>query len=227
MIKAIRPERVAEDKARRTLLREGILIRKLSHPHIVRCYEVVRTPDPLVILETVTGATLSHAIETNPSLELDDLAILGLHLCSAIGYLHRHTSFLHLDLKPSNVIAEQGRAKLIDFSHARRSGSGHRGKGTRQYLAPEQALGHRVTQATDVWGIGAVLFEAATGRRPFESCENGDYQQLTRPAASVRRYRRLPLEFTGAVDGCMETDPRNRPRVRELAKILNGLVNVA
>src|SRR5439155_1630685 len=89
----------------------------------------------------------------------------GIHVCSAMHYLHRRAGFLHLDLKPSNIVCEQGHAKVIDFSIARRPGRGHKGAGTRQYLAPEQARGDLVTAATDVWGIGVVLFEVATGRK--------------------------------------------------------------
>lgn len=222
--KSPRPDRVNDPKVQRMLLREGRLLRRLRHPHIVRCYEVLQTPTPLVILETLTGATLAHVIECEPRLQLDDLAMLGVHLGSAVQYLHRQTGVLHLDLKPSNIVAEVGRAKLIDFSIARRPGAGHKGAGTRQYMAPEQARGDRVSEATDVWGLGVVLFEAATERRPFEAEAKGVYQQLQRRADSVRRYRRLPLQFTNAVDACLEPDPQHRPSVNELASTLKSLI---
>lgn len=222
--KGPRPDRTEDAKAQRMLLREGRLLRRLCHPHIVRCYEVLQTPTPIVILETLTGATLAHVIECGPRLQLDDLAMLGVHLCSAIQYLHRHTGVLHLDLKPSNIVAEGGRAKLIDFSIARRPGAGHKGAGTRPYMAPEQARGDRVSEATDVWGIGVVLFEAATGRRPFEAEGKGVYQQLQRRADPVRSYRRLPLQFTTTVDTCLDPDPRQRPPVSELAGAFKRLV---
>src|SRR3989454_9918511 len=114
---------------------------------------MLRAPSPFLILEPLTGATLSPIIKKNPRLGLSDLAPLGIHVCSAMHYLHRRAGFLHLDLKPSNIVCEQGHAKVIDFSVARRPGRGHKGAGTRQYLAPEQARGDLVTAATDVWGI--------------------------------------------------------------------------
>jgi serine/threonine protein kinase len=222
--KSVRPDRACDRRAQRALVREGRLLRRLSHPHIVRCYDVLSRPAPVVILETLTGETLGHVIASGVRLRLDELAVLGLQLCSAIRYLHRSAGVLHLDLKPSNVIAEAGRAKLIDLGIARRPGRGHRGVGTAQYLAPEQARGDLVTEATDVWGIGVVVFEAATGRRPFEADDAGGFEQLRRRADSVRRYRRLPSPLAAVIDRCLEPDPARRPRVGELARALSAAV---
>jgi len=220
--KVLRPERRHDTKAQRALLREGVLLGQLSHPHIVRLYEILWKPSPALILETLTGATLSHLIKRNRRLGLADLAPLGIHVCSAMHYLHHRAGFLHLDLKPSNIVCEGGRAKVIDFSIARRPGPGHQGAGTCQYLAPEQARGDSVAPATDVWGIGVVLFEAATGRKAFPAADtNGDYEQLTRRAKSVRTYCRLPLRLATAIDRCLEPDPKDRPPLAELSKILN------
>ena len=129
--------------------REGRLLRRLTHPNIVRVYEVHRD---WMVLETLSGATLAAL----PALERDDAIEMGRQLCSAVGYLHR-TGWLHLDLKPDNLIADGGRLKLIDFSIAQRPGRVAPGTGTRRWMAPEQVRGGRVTTATDVWGIGAVL----------------------------------------------------------------------
>src|SRR5207245_11661964 len=96
-----------------------------------------------------------------------DIAPRGVRVGSALRCLHQRAGFLRLDLKPSDIVCEGGCAKVIDFSIARRPGPGHRGAGTLHYLAPEQARGDEVAPATDVWGIGVVLFEAATGRRAF------------------------------------------------------------
>ncbi len=125
--KVLRPERVNDRKSQRELLREGRLLRGLCHPHIVRLYEILWVPSPVLILETLTGATLSHILKDNHRLGLADLTPLGVHLRSAIYYLHRRAGFLHLDLKPSNIVSEQGRATVIDFSIARRPGRGAKG----------------------------------------------------------------------------------------------------
>jgi serine/threonine protein kinase len=90
-------------------------------------------------------------------------------------------------------------------------------------VAPEQARGDFLSEATDVWGIGAVLFHAATGQSPFEAEDGRKYQQLQRRADPVRTHRRAPAAFTTAVDRCLDPEPSRRPTVDELAKLLNGL----
>jgi eukaryotic-like serine/threonine-protein kinase len=168
VVKVIRPERVNEEQSRALLVREGALLERLSHPHLVRGYETVLEPAPGVVMETLGGQTLAHMIEEERrELSPAELAQLGLQLGSAIRYLHR-SGFLHLDLKPSNVVADGSRAKVIDLSLARPPGPAPAGIGTWCYLAPEQARGGELGPAADVWGIGAVLFEAATGSPAFD-----------------------------------------------------------
>jgi serine/threonine protein kinase len=219
------PDLIEDRKLTRGLFREGRLLRKLTHPHIVRAYETIRAPRPVLILETLTGATLSYLIDTAPRrLPLTDIAHLGLHLCSAVHYLHRH-GILHLDLKPSNIVSECQRAKILDLSIARPPGRDKKGAGTRNYMAPEQACGDYLGPAADVWGIGAVLFEAATGELPFGAPDDEDrYEQLERRAEPVRSYRRVPAAFNGLVGSCLEPEPARRPTLEELADALRELV---
>jgi serine/threonine protein kinase len=219
------PDLLEDKSLARGLFRESRLLAKLTHPHIVRIYETIREPRPTLILETLSGATLSYLIDTAPRrLALKDIAHLGLHLCSAVQYLHRH-GVLHLDLKPSNIVSECQRAKILDLSIARPPGRGKKHAGTRNYMAPEQARGDYITPATDVWGIGAVLFEATTGELPFDAPEDEDrYEQLERRVEPVRSYRRVPVAFNALVGSCFEPDPARRPTVEELARTLNELV---
>jgi serine/threonine protein kinase len=219
------PDLLEDKELTRGLFREGRLLQKLTHPHIVRAYETIREPRPTLILETLSGATLAYLIDTSSRrLPLKDIAHLGLHLCSAVQYLHRH-GILHLDLKPSNIVSECQRAKILDLSIARPPGSGAKDAGTRNYMAPEQARGDHVSTAADVWGIGAVLFEAATGELPFDAPEDEDrYEQLERRAVPVRSYRRVPTAFNALVSSSLEPDPTRRPTVAELAHTLNDLV---
>jgi eukaryotic-like serine/threonine-protein kinase len=226
IVKTPIPGCLEDRKLTRGLFREGRLLKQLTHPHIVRAYETIREPRPALILETLTGATLAYLIDTSPRrLRLTDIAHLGLHLCSAVEYLHRH-GILHLDLKPSNIVSECQRAKILDLSIARPPGRGEKDSGTRNYMAPEQARGDYLGPAADVWGIGAVLFEATTGELPFDTHDDVDrYEQLERRAEPVRSYRRVPAAFNDLVDICLEPDPARRPTVGELADALNKLVN--
>ncbi len=222
VIKVPRPERLADPRTRHRLRQEGRLACALNHPHLVRGYELIVRPHPVLALETLDGATLEHLISTRRQrLSADELTHLGLHLCSAMHYLHGH-GFIHLDLKPSNVVSEYGRAKVIDLSLARQPGRGRRGVGTRRYMAPEQARGGRVDERTDVWGIGVVLFEAAASRHPFETQNGTRYPQLDRRAPAIRTIRqRLPAGFAAAIDASLEPDRVDRPSVAELAEALD------
>jgi serine/threonine protein kinase len=96
---------------------------------------------------------------------------------------------------------------------------------TLEYMSPEQARGGILSPATDVWGIGAVLFETATSEPPFDALdEEYRYDQLERRAEPVRLYRRVPTAFNDLVGGCLEPEPARRPTVAELANVLNDLV---
>jgi serine/threonine protein kinase len=230
--KVLRPDRVEKLSARRRLVREGRLLKRLAHPHIVRAYELIEPsehPGPVLVLETLMGETLAHLIaERRRRFPVPDLVCLGIHLCSAVHYLHRH-GILHLDLKPSNIVAHCGVAKVLDLSIARPPGRSRRRMGTPQYMAPEQATRAPLGPAADVWGLGAVLFEAATGQRPFETQATAEgrlrYEQLERRAAPVRSLRRrLPADLAALIDRCLEREPARRPPLEELAGALKALV---
>ena len=139
VVKLLREDRRDEPEAVASVLQEGVLVTTLAHPHLVRGFEVRDAPTPAVVLEMLTGATVGALVEDRP-LSVSDTAQLGLQLVSVLGYLHRR-DWLHLDVKPANVVDQHGRAVLIDLSLAGRPGLGRRGAGTRGYLAPEQALG--------------------------------------------------------------------------------------
>jgi serine/threonine protein kinase len=224
--KALRPARLGELKPRRRLYREGRILLGMTHPHIVRAYEMIAGPSPVLILEPLTGGSLDHALREAGPLEPGVVAELGVQLCSAMHYVHR-CGLVHSDLKPGNVMGDRGYAKVLDFSLARAPGRGHAGRGTETYLAPEQARGGLVTGATDVWGIGAVLYAALTGHAPFPVVEGAPrYPQLTRRADRVADHRPLPAAFArlGAlVAACLEPDARARPTVGELADALDEL----
>lgn len=225
VVKTLRPDRLDDARARNRLLREGRLLRRLAHPHLVRAYEVIVEPRPAAVLETLTGETLAHLVDRRSrALGGAELGILGLHLASALGYLHSQ-GVLHLDLKPSNVVAEAGRAKIIDLSVARAPGRISPGVGTWCYLAPEQARGEVVGPEADVWGLGATLWEAATGAAPFDDGDDGpEYPQLVRGAEPLARRRpRLPRQLSDTIDACLRAEPARRPSlagvVRRLARV--------
>jgi eukaryotic-like serine/threonine-protein kinase len=255
VLKTLRPDRAAEAWAGRTLVREGRLLMRFTHPHLVRAYEVTRALDdgrPVVVLETLGGETLSHLVhrldDADRRLPLGDVAILGLQLASALAYLHRQ-GWLHLDLKPANIVNDGGRVRLIDLSITRRPGRGRRGSGTREYMSPEQARGGWLTPATDVWGLGAVLFDALAAEPPYGYREVEDpshpgapaggegtgtratdaeaYPVLEGPPRPVRSLRRVPRALGDLVDGCLRLDAAERPSLAMISDALAGWLEAA
>jgi serine/threonine protein kinase len=222
--KVLRPDRVHAGRNRRQLVREGRLLMRFSHPHIVRAYQLIAGDPPALILETLSGETLAHLIAHNArGLRMADVVILGLQLCSAVQYMHAE-GLLHLDLKPSNIISQCGVAKVLDLDSAQAPGPG-RGQGTRQYMAPEQVRREVLGPAADVWGIGVVLFEAATGRLPFEWNTTRENPEVRRDAQSIRVYRkRWPSSLCRTIDASLHADPRERPTVKQLADTLEKVL---
>ena len=240
VVKTPRPDRAHEASVRRTLVREGRLLLAASHPHLVRAYELhaPRERPPALVLEALAGPSLSDLLAEHGRLPAPVLGHLGRHLCSAARYLHDQ-GHLHLDIKPSNVVLSGGAARLIDLGLSRPPGPCRAGVGTARNMAPEQALGEPVSAATDAWGIGLVLYEAATGHRPFGdggdmwSCRCGEddcgwseprFLQLERRAPNVRARRRLPAGVAAAIDACLDRDPARRPTLDALDDALGSLL---
>ena len=178
--KTVQPNAAAKEKAAARLTREGELITKLSHPNLLRGYELHRGDVPVVIQETLTGETISHLVrqtyKQGEELPLIQLAQFGKQLSSVINYLHSK-DILHLDIKPSNIISQPPLAKLFDLNLVTEPGTVRKGTGTKPYMSPEQAKGDPLTAQADVWGIGVVLFFMATCERPFETFDDGRYEK--------------------------------------------------
>lgn len=238
-VKTPRPDRGHDPSVRRMLVREGRLLLASSHPHLVRAYALhaPRGAAPVLVLENVPGPSLKAVLAEHRRLSGPDLGALGRQLCSAARYLHGR-GHLHLDIKPSNVVIGGGVARLVDLGLSRPPGPCRAGVGTARNMAPEQALGEVVGPATDAWGIGLVLYEAATGHRPFGdgadtwSCRCGEadcswseprFLQLERRAPKVRARRRLPVGPAAAIDACLHRDPARRPSLEELDAALAEL----
>jgi serine/threonine protein kinase len=229
VVKILREDRRKDPRVREAVLLEGRLLTELKHPHLVRGYEVFSEPAPAIVLETLTGATLAALIDDGP-LGVADTALLGLQLTSVLGYLHR-TGWLHLDVKPANIVVEQGRATLIDLSLVGAPGSGRAGAGTRGYLAPEQALGENLSPATDVWGLGVTLVEALTGEMPHGDEATWDSRRRLwllhrRAPRPLRPLDGVPASYDALLRGCLERDPGDRPTLDEVKRVLTPLVDL-
>jgi serine/threonine protein kinase len=209
------------------LRREAKILRRLKHPNIVRSFgEGEHDGLPFILMEYLEGASLFDVIEDRPKrqLALEDALRTGIHLGSALYYMHRH-GFLHLDLKPANLILRDQVPVLIDMDAARLRSAASRPSrrlGTAPYMAPEQVLREPLGPQADVYGLGALLYELLTGVWPFEdvyAVESGDRHTFERqfpqatgllppPPRTVRPD--LPESLERTIMTCLARDPDER-----------------
>lgn len=159
--------------------REARALEKLAHPNIVPFYGLYQTRVFSFILERfIDGPTLKDILKQKKDelLSETETIIYLKAICSALGYAHAN-GVVHCDVKPANVMVDNGGSiYLADFGIARHSDSTTTtmtGAGTPAYMAPEQILSKSVSQATDVYAIGVMLYEMLTGQRPFKGNEKG------------------------------------------------------
>lgn len=220
--KVARPDR--RDEVTIACLRhEGHLLSTLAHPHLARGLEVTENGHgPVVIMQTLAGATLSRTIETegDPGLDPDDVALLGRQLCSVLHYLHAHGQ-LHLDLKPSNIVVCSGTAVLFDLSLAQPPGRCAPGSGTAEYISPEQLRGGPVEASSDTWGLGGVLYRAQGGRRPFARTGTPrEPDQVPAPLPVADTDPRL----RSLARACLSVSPADRPTLAEVRAVLDEVL---
>ncbi|QCW49734.1 serine/threonine protein kinase [Nocardioides dongxiaopingii] len=218
VVKVLRADRRDDERVRAATRQEGLIVTSLAHPHLVRGLAAFDEP-PALVVETLRGATLAAVVDEGP-LGVPDVAELGLQLASVLGYLHRH-DWLHLDVKPANVVVEHGKAVLIDLSLAGRPGSARPGAGTRGYLAPEQARGHGLTAAADVWGLGITLLECLSGELPYGDEATWDTRRRwpvvhRRLPVAPAVPDGLPADLRDLLVACVAVDPAARPRLDDV-----------
>ena len=159
-----------EHQAFARFLREADASSRLQHPHIVRVYEA-RPEEGILVMELLPGGTLADRIAADGALSSASVRRLALEALAGLEAAHAH-GIVHRDVKPANILFDgAGSAKLGDFgaAHLLDFGQTQTGGliGTLAYLSPEQITGGPIGAATDIYGLGATLFEALTGQPPF------------------------------------------------------------
>lgn len=235
VVKVVRPDQVEERSALRGLRREYELARSLNHPVVLRAFRLTDDgPRPHLVLEHLDGPRLSSLLRRHGPLPPQQLLPLGIELASALHYLARE-GVVHLDVKPSNIIMGAP-PRLIDLSIARTvqdAAELDHAVGTDRYLAPEQAdppLTGTPGPPADVWGLGATLFEAYAGYRPFEdgSSDPDDPAEDRWPQLVVDP-RPLPDgtpdDLAKILLACLDRRPQARPAAAEVAEAFEPLMS--
>ncbi len=170
--KLVAPEYMDGDAMPAALRREEKVLKRLQHPNIVRLFgSGIASGRPYILLEYFAGPSLYDVLESMPKrrLHVPDAIRATMHIGAAIHYLHRQ-GYLYRDIKPGNVLLREGIPILVDFDVVRKIDRRRPSDrlGTAPYMAPEQVLREPLTPATDVYGLGALLYELLTGRWPTE-----------------------------------------------------------
>lgn len=175
-VKVLDPGLADDEVARQRFCREARAAAAITHEHVVTVYQVERTADdklPFLVMQLIQGETLEKKLLRDGRLPLPAILRIGMQVSAGLAAAHS-IGMIHRDVKPGNILLEDagGRVKLTDFGLARciedlkitRTGFV---AGTPLYMSPEQAMGEKIDERSDLFSLGAVLYEIATGQPPF------------------------------------------------------------
>jgi serine/threonine-protein kinase len=239
----ILPSKYSEDRELRARFeREARAVAALNHPNIVTIYSVEEAEDSrFFIMEFVPGKTLRELLPES-GLPLDEILEVALPVVDALDAAHK-AGLVHRDLKPANIMkSSSGRVKILDFGLAKVGPFADETEqttvaqtrtgvivGTVPYMSPEQVQGKTVDQRSDIFSFGIVMYELATGRRPFEGDTTADIiSSILRdhPKPIVSPDRQLPTQFKLIIERCLEKRADRRYQTAaELGEALRTLAS--
>ena len=238
-VKVLSGKYVADAASRNVIRAEAKAAARVSHPHLTNVYDYGESqqPDgttvPFVVMELVEGSTLAERLARGPIPWRT-----ALRVCAevAAGLAAAHDSGLvHRDVKPANVMLTGAGAKVVDFGIAAVVGEqvddGEDGVllGTPAYLAPERLQGGPVTPATDVYGIGLLLYRVVSGRLPWraETTTQMIEAHCRAAPAPMSAVDGLPPEVADLCSRCLRKDPTERPASADVARLLAAAVGAS
>src|SRR5918999_3388050 len=199
--------------------REARTVAQLNHPHVVTVIDAGEDEGaPYIVFEYVEGETLKERIRRLGRLPVDEAVAYAIEIGRALDCAHAH-KLVHRDVKPQNVLIDpDGRAKVTDFGIARSmeaQGLTATGRvlGTTDYVSPEQALGHEVTEKSDIYSLGIVLYEMLTGEAPFTADTQVAVamKHVKDPLPDVQRRRpEISASLAAAVERSTAKETQNR-----------------
>jgi serine/threonine protein kinase len=200
--------------------REAEIGQKLNHPNILRFLDVGEHSRPYIVMEYLEGKTLDRVMNKIRPLPISDALQIASQVCGALAHMHEH-KIVHRDLKPQNIMnCNDGSLRIMDFGIAKSTemrritfAGFSPAMGTPDYMAPEQVQGKRGDERTDIYSLGAVLYEMATGSVPFEG-DNPFVVMNARitgdPIAPRKLNREIPKEIEEIILHAMEREPHCR-----------------
>jgi eukaryotic-like serine/threonine-protein kinase len=208
--------------------REGRTAARLAHPNIVQVYDAGEAEfngneTSYIVMEYVSGGDLKELIDQKGRLSGPELARLGDEVCAGLAHAHER-GVIHRDIKPHNILLdENGHAKVTDFGIARaldttqatRTGSF---LGTALYSSPEQLQGQKVTPKSDVYSLGATLYQAATGVPPFAGgtpIEVASQHVSSTPTPPREKGADVSEDLEALILSCLAKNPDDRPTAEE------------
>ena len=218
-IKVMNDAIARQDELRARFLREAQAAASLQHPNVVSIYDLGEVEGHLYIaMEYVPGVDLETIMrDTESPLTLQQKLDVVIDVLTGLSFAHKR-GIVHRDIKPANIrVGEDGRAKIMDFGVAHLASSKLTSTGaslgTPSYMAPEQITGGKTTPATDIFAVGAVLYELLTGQLPFDagSLQNLFFKILTEEAKPIRELTTgLPTALERVVQKAMMKDAAAR-----------------
>ncbi|MBN2184001.1 MAG: protein kinase [Candidatus Krumholzibacteriota bacterium] len=218
-LKFLPPEFSQDPGAKARFVQEARAASALDHPNVCTIFEVDETEDGRIFIAMAcyAGETLKERIARGP-LPLDNALDISRQIAGGLGKAHER-EIVHRDIKPANIfVTADGLVKILDFGVAKLKGQAQMTRtgttlGTAAYMSPEQARGEEVNQRTDIWSLGAVLYEMITGRAPF----GGEHEaaviyaimnEVPEPVTGLRSG--IPLELERIILKCLARDARER-----------------
>ncbi len=190
----------------------------LNHPNIVTIYDYGEDDgEYYLVMEYIDGITLRDYIKRKGRLNLKEVLFIGVSVAKGLAYAHR-SNLIHRDIKPSNIMIsikdKEWRVKIADFGLARawQDTAQHQTMvvGTPYYMSPEQFLGEKVDERSDIYSFGATLYEMVTGEVPFKKGEIGFHHVHTPPTPPSEIVPDVDKGLERIILKCMEKDPNDR-----------------
>jgi serine/threonine-protein kinase len=216
-LKLMRGPALDDTNARERFVREAQAAGGLRHPNIVTVYDLGEFEGQMYIaMEFIHGEDLEKIISNKTPLLIEDKLNIMIQVCEGVEYAHRH-EIVHRDLKPSNIrIDEEGIAKIMDFGIAKLGSSTMTASGTVMgtpfYMSPEQVRGMKVDARSDLFSLGAILYEFFTYHKAFSGEMTAVFYKIAHEQpAPISEYLNIPSgQLQAILDVCLEKDKSKR-----------------